>query len=70
MTIKNLSWSHWQIVWEVATYSVSGFLLIVNITEPSFKHVAYFLSAEYLISIVNTVGWWRWLNNVDRRNRE
>ena len=58
---------HWQSVWEIIEHIVQGVLLGINIGAPSFQHIAWFLFAEYLIGIVNTIGWWTWLNSVDKQ---
>lgn len=57
---------HWQIVWEVIAYAISGGLLVLNLVSPSFKHIAWFLIAEYVIDLFATVGWWRWLSSIDK----
>jgi hypothetical protein len=62
-----MKFKHWQALWEVLSYLVSGVLLVINLVTPSFKHVAWFLVAEYLISMVNTLGWWLWVNSLEKK---
>lgn len=67
MTLKKLQLKHWQIIWEVIAFTISGILLCVYIFNPTIKCLSVLLVAEYLIAIINTVGWWRWLNTTENK---
>lgn len=56
---------HWQIIWEVLVYLIDGILLILYCVKPSFKYVTMILVTQYVVGILNTVFWWKWLNAVD-----
>lgn len=60
---------YWQIIWEIIAFTISGVLLILYIIQPSYKHLSELLVLEYLIAIINTVGWWKWVNKADSQNK-
>jgi hypothetical protein len=68
--LRRLELRHWQIVWEVIMHSISGVLLVCYVIAPSFKYLTIFLLMEYVIGIINTVFWWKWLNSVDKTPNE